>query len=96
MKRKYFVLYLVYLVWKLHDECNSHMEIAAKGSKKEFSKHFVIHLCDIRTMETFMQVIKTWFPEMYQASGKSIAKHFEEAKDILDKNYFGKSYKKLV
>ena len=96
MKQKYFILYLAYLVWNLHGEVDSHMEIAARGSKKQFSKHFDVHLCDIRTMETFMQVIKVWFPEMYQESGKSIQKHYEEAKEILDKHYFGKSYKKLI
>jgi len=96
MKKKYFVLYLAYLVWNLKDEVNSHMEISSRGSKKQFSKHFAVHLCDIRTSETFMQVIKTWFPEMYQYSGKSIQKHYEEAKEILDKHYFGKSYKTLV
>lgn len=97
MKKKYFILYLAYLVWELHHEAWDHMEISAKSKNKEdFSKHFTIHLCDIKESENLMRVIKTWFPEIYQEKGKSIAKHFEEAKELLNKNYFGKAYKKLI
>ena len=95
MEFKYYALYMAYLVWKLKEANGEHLSIAAK-SKVDWDEHFKLLLCDIDPSNILMNTIEYYFPEIYQASGKSINQHFEEAKDILDKNFFGRAYNKLV
>lgn len=95
MEFKYYALYMAYLVWKLKEAQGEHIGIAAK-SKVDWDAHFKLILCDIDSMRILMNTIEYYFPEIYQASGKSIRQHFDEAKEILDKHFFGRSYDKLV
>ena len=88
LSEKDYALYMAYLIWNQHDEIQEHMLIANRGSndkvdKSDWDKHFAIHLCNISPSRILMGVIKHYFPEMYQETGKSINQHYEEVKAYL-------------
>jgi hypothetical protein len=83
LSEKDYALYMAYVIWNQHDEIQEHMLIAQKDNK-EFSNHFIIHLCNINPSRRLMGVIKHYFPKMYQEQGKSIKLHYEEVKKYIE------------
>ena len=76
-----YALYLAYTIWILHEEILNHMEIAAKG--KDFDKHFVVHMCNVRSSSVLIQVIERWFPKHIHKN-KSVKSHYEWAKKYIE------------